>query len=446
MRTSLLAVALVGLLTPSIVYAQTFNSGSTGADGALDTATMPCNSEARGRVCHVQLPPDGVLNFTSVNVAGGDIVVFTRNLRNTPVYLLAQGPVTIEGTIDVNSHFERTPGPGGYHGGAWPYQSMGLPGFGPGAGPQPSGYPNGIWVGPLSLVPLIGGSGGRGGQCEAFSNVGQEGTGGGGAIAIASSTSVTITGRISAKSEGGFFNPGCGGNWGFGSGGAIRIVGSSVTVSGTLTAESGYQCGWGWCSSPNPSSAGVIRIEAPLGALAFNGGSTPAAVLSTIYPTIVSPAPPTLSILSVGGYPVPSYSGQRFDTVDLLLPTQLPDPIHVVAAASNIPIGTQVGISFGTGNVGTVVPGTLSGTLESSTTTVQVSGLNRTALAYLFVSATFSVPQSAANANPSGADHVERARVTAAPGAAPAVTFLRSDGTAIDPNRLPSEFLRQFQR
>jgi hypothetical protein len=98
----MIAAVLVGLFMPPLVSAQTFNSGSTGADGALDTPTMPCNSEARGRVCEIQLPPDGVLNFTTVNVASGDIVVLTRNLRNTPVYLLAQGPVTIEGAIDVS--------------------------------------------------------------------------------------------------------------------------------------------------------------------------------------------------------------------------------------------------------------------------------------------------------------------------------------------------------
>ncbi len=437
------AIGVLLFLWPATGNAQSFSSGSTGADGALETMTMACNSEARGRVCEVQLPADGVLNFTTAHVASGDILIFARNLRNTPVYLLAQGAVTIEGSIDASSHFERTPGPGGYHGGAWPYPSEGLPGFGPGAAPQSDGGPNGIWVGPLSLVPLIGGSGGRGGRCEAFPNVGREGTGGGGAIAIASSTSVTITGTISANSEGGFFNPGCGGNWGFGSGGAIRIVGSSVTVSGSLTAQSGYQCGFGFCGSPDPSSAGVIRIEA--GTLAFTGGSSPAAVLSNINPTIVSSAPPTLSILSVGGYPVPSYSGQRFDTVDLILPSQLPDPIHVVVTANNIPVGTQVGISFGTGNVGAVVPGTLSGSLESSTTTVQVSGLNRTALAYLFVSATFSVPQSAANANPAGADHVAQVRVEAAPGGAPKFVFLRADGSVVDVRLLPAAFLRHFR-
>jgi len=392
--------------------------------------------------CVVQLPANGVLNYTTVNVPVNKELFFKRNLLNTPVYLLAQGAVTIAGRIDLTgSQYE--PGPGGFAGGSWAPYSPVLPGFGPGAGPQLDGNPNGKWVGPLSLVPLIGGSGGAGGGCADSPNYGAHGGGGGGAVVIASSTSVMITGGTIAANGGSFgFSPGCGpASWGFGSGGSIRVMGNTVTVTGSLQASGGCNFS-GSCYPPFP---GVIRLEAPAGALSFTGSAAPAAVLSTINPVILPSAPSSLSITSVGGYPVPSYAGQRVDTVDLLLPTQLPDPINVVVAASNIPVGTPVQINFGTTNAGTVTPGTLTGTLSSSSATVQVSGLNRTQLAYLFVSATVAVPQGAALFNPSGREHVAQVRITAEPGAAPQFAFLRDDGSAIDSARLPSEFLAQFQ-
>lgn len=410
--------------TPSVVSAQTFSSGSTGADGALDLATMACTS-----YCEVQLPPSGVLNYSTINVPSGKILVFKKNLHNTPVVLLAQGAVTIAGSIFAMSPRawganvpEREPGPGGFYGG-----SQGQPGFGPGGG---GAVVHGVWVGPLSLVPLVGGSGGTGCPQPACPNGNGEGSGGGGAIAIASSASIAVTGQILAYS----LTPSGGG---MGSGGAIRLVANSITASGNFNA--GQNGGLG------PGS-GVVRLEAPAGALTYTGASVPAAVLSTINPAIFSSAPASLSITSVGGYAVPAYAGQRFDTVDILLPTQLPDPIPVVVAAGNIPVGTPVTITFGTTNSGTVMPGVLAGTAQSSSATIQVSGLNRLALAYLFVSATFAVPPSAAQFAASSPDNVVQLRVSSAPGGPSQFAYLRADGSAVEPNTLPAEFLRQFQR
>jgi hypothetical protein len=439
------AAALFISLDASQAYGQTFSSASTGADGALDLTTMSCPDVIFGSpACYVQLPPNGVLNYTTINVPAGRILAFKRNLQNTPAYLLAQGPVTVQGAIIVSSLGGREPGPGGFWGGAWSYPpGVGLPGFGPGAGPQPNGSRDAKWIGPLSLVPAIGGSGGSGGGCDSFPHVGHDGTGGGGAIVIASSASVTVTGSISANGGSFFFNPGCGGNsaWGFGSGGSIRLIGNTVTVSGTLSAVGGCNlvgCGVG-------PEKGVIRLEAPSGTLAFTGSADPAAVLSPINPVVVGSTPTSLSIISVGGYPVPSHSGQRFDTVDLLLPVQLPDPINVVVAATNIPLGTSVGINFGTGNSGTVTPGTLTGSLSSSSATVQVSGLNRASLAYLFVSATFAVSAGAAQMNPPGPDQVAKVQVTAAPGARPLFSFQRADGSTIHAQQLPPDLLKYFR-
>jgi hypothetical protein len=418
-----------------VAHAQTFSSGSTGADGALDLTSGD-------RV--VQLPESGILNYTTINIPANKVLRFKPNLRNTPVTLLAQGDVNIAGQISVSAGENaqvgvvtgagtgsdaRFPGPGGFFGGA-----ISQPGFGPGGGLPISGFSdskNAKWVGPLSLVPIIGGSGGAGPTCGGFS-----GGGGGGAIVLASSKSIVISGSIYAtgSSPSTVYECLVVDTGGGGSGGAVRLVANSVTVSGNLNA-SGF---------PGLANAGTIRVEAPLEALNFTGGSIPAAVRSTINPAIVSSAPPNLTIVSVGGFPVPSYSGTRFDTVDLLLPNQLPDPISVVVQASNIPVSTPVKITFGTSTGASSTTGTLAGTLASSTATLSVSGLSRTAVTYLFVSTTFSVPSSAAIFNQEGPDRVADIRMNAELGAKPTLAFLRSDGTQIELGNVPETLRRYF--
>lgn len=86
----LVVVCALGTVFP--VLAQTFNSGSTGALGAFAPASNTT----------VVLPPDGVLNYTTVTIPAGVTVTFQPNSANTPVTLLAQGDVSIAGTINLN--------------------------------------------------------------------------------------------------------------------------------------------------------------------------------------------------------------------------------------------------------------------------------------------------------------------------------------------------------
>jgi hypothetical protein len=402
---------------------QSFSSGSTGADGALDLAAMSCTE------CWVQLPPSGVLNYTTVNIPAGKTLKFRKNALNTPVFMLAQGDVAIAGAVHVgsggtNSHGDQDPslpGPGGFPGGG-----AGLPGLGPGGGTV--GDPNGRWVGPLSLVPLVGGSGGGNKAC-----------GGGGAILIASSQNISVAGSIMARSD-----SWSSWNWWAGSGGAIRLVANSIGVAGVLGAESWYDQG-GFAHAANP---GVIRLEAPLDALSFTGSANPAPVISTINPTLFASATPSLTIVSVGGYSVPGYAGSRMDAADLVLPNQLTDPINIVVNASNIPIGTQIDIIFG-GGTGTSTPGVLSGSFASSSATGTVSGLTRTGLTYLYAQAVFAPSGGGGGGgggeNPPGPDHVAQVRVTAPPGGRPAYAFLRSNGTEIPAGLLSRAFLEQYR-
>ena len=229
------------------------NSGSTGVDGALNPSV---NTE-------IQLPPSGILNYTSINIPAGVTVKFKKNVLNTPVYLLASGDVTIAGAINVsatdgkwtgtsgdgNTADDGIPGlggPGGFDGGrggradqaATPAIIRGGAGLGPGGGlggnEQADGscattgryYPrlgmggayatqgsNYAWnacqtsqrifaqpYGSSSLQPLIGGSGGGGGR-GGSNYAGPGGGGGGGAILIASSGTINLvsTGGIAAS-------------------------------------------------------------------------------------------------------------------------------------------------------------------------------------------------------------------------------------------------------
>ena len=83
--------ALWGLLMiPGLALA--FDSGSTGTDGDFNPTADT----------QLQLPADGILNFKSVNIPTGVTVSFKKNAANTPVYLLAQGNLTLAGKIDIS--------------------------------------------------------------------------------------------------------------------------------------------------------------------------------------------------------------------------------------------------------------------------------------------------------------------------------------------------------
>jgi hypothetical protein len=190
---------------------------------------------------------------------------------------------------------------------------------------------------------------------------------------------------------------------------------------------------------------GIIRIEAPAGSLVYTGSSNPLPILSTtINPQIVSDSStPSLSITSVGGFPV-SYTAGRPDMVDLILPSQAVDPINVVVQAHNIPVGTQVNLNISGPSPGTFTPGTLSGTQASSTTTIAVSGLSRTGATYMIAFADFTLPASMSKVNHKGPDQIAKVRIIAKPGTDSKLVFLRKNGTEIDLAKVPKAIQQQF--
>lgn len=282
---SIYKLALLGsLLATSATVFAAYESGSTGADGAFN----PTTSQS------IQLPADGIFNYTSVNIPTGVTITYIKNAANTPVTILSAGDVTIAGTIDVSA---TTPdatsggkgGPGGFDGGnagsAAPRASwlngytgptVGRAGVGPGGGaPGAPKYPGAIYTnsyfdltaggggayglappasggicpttpgviyGNATLTPLIGGSGGGGGIGGPLLS-GTGGGGGGGAILIAASGIINVTGSILAN--GGTpvalnsLGTGRGTSGGGGSGGAIRLIAATVSGNGTISAVGG---------------------------------------------------------------------------------------------------------------------------------------------------------------------------------------------------------------
>ncbi len=165
---------------------------------------------------------------------------------------------------------------------------------------------------------------------------------------------------------------------------------------------------------------------------------------STINPEIVPANPPVLNIISIGGYPVPSYSGSSFSTVDVLLPTQLQDPIPVVIQATNVPANSPVSIAF-SGSVGaTSTTANLTGTNASSTATVFVSVSIALAVTYLFASTTFDASLIAGNINMSDPNRPAKIELAAAPGRKTTYRFLRRDGSEIGADKLPEALHRLF--
>ena len=198
--------------------AQRKDRAFTGQDGALSFMTPGTLAfDPKNFAPPLNATNDGVYQFSSISIGKEVTVKLSSKALAGPVIWLSQGPVVIEGDIDLDGEdggetgaMPSTAGAGGYAGGA----------------PTKSGYgPQNFKLNEF-LVPLVGGTGGAGGAtCR--------GGAGGGALLIASESSITIRGRIHAN--GGKSATGCipGG------GGAIRLVAPTIDGEGSLSAKAG---------------------------------------------------------------------------------------------------------------------------------------------------------------------------------------------------------------
>jgi len=405
------AAAVFAGLSITAAWCQTFNSGSTGADGDLifpnaqpgqtiifDPTTLntplPANHGSIYNFGVITIPKGVTVKLSGPNVAG-------------PQYWLATGAVDIEGTVDlsggagyaatnlISQRIPSIPGPGGFPGGvggsggnypAEPGQGPagGAPPGGTGSGCGASGYPGGFSANQF-LVPLIGGSGGGGGTGL---TLGAGGGAGGGAILIASSAPITINGSIVAA--GGSVASAGGGS---GSGGAIRLMAATIQGNGTLNVSGGQSgsCYGGY------SVSGLARLEAfnQLFSGSIRGNSASGSPYNTFLPT--SGSEPTLTVATVNGVTVTPTPQGNFVVPDVTFSAT--GPVQVVINGSNIPPGTPVSLQFYSENGPDIVMANaaqLQGSSASSTAIVMVNlpaGFSRG-----FISASFS-SQSAAQTN-----------------------------------------------
>lgn len=424
-----MAVLLAGGVLAPAAIAGTFESGSTGADGALNITTNTT----------LTVPPSGVWHYTTISISAGATLSFLKNAANTPITMLASGDVNILGTIDlsggpggdVDPNLNATPtapnggtgGPGGQDGGAGGTQIpptaniYGSRGRGPGGGqggaggsgtvcagggggfgsagasgvsdnpvsgycPQGSVGPGGEAYGTGVLVPLVGGSGGGGGaHVQGCTSAGAGG--GGGALLIASSGTITLTGTIKANGgkggtgvslSGPFCNNYRAAPGGGGSGGAVRLVATSFAGTGQITVNGGDGGPYNGTSGGGEGGPGRIRVESLTATAAWSFSATPSLGMPGTT-TLASGA--TLSISSVGGVAAPATPAGAYATPDITLPSSAINPMTVNLAAANIPLGTTVAVRV-TPQVGRQTPDTftstaLSGTLASSTATASVT-------------------------------------------------------------------------
>src|SRR2546428_7395377 len=117
----------------SVAQAQSFNSGSTGVDGALDLSNLAPGTVLKFNPANFNPPldqdGDNVYHFTTINIPQGITVKLSGDILTGPVWWLATGDVQVNGTIDLNgengpgpapilaSRRRAVPGAGGYSGG-----------------------------------------------------------------------------------------------------------------------------------------------------------------------------------------------------------------------------------------------------------------------------------------------------------------------------------------
>lgn len=452
------AVAVVLLLSAVPAEAQ-YNSGSSGIHGVFPppqtdgtvpgTANIVWNMRTGGvRYCStytigtgsdqcdansstdvfVQIPgtagggpPNGVYEFTNVNVVG--VTGFTRRLiivgtsSNVPLSILSQGDIRLLPSPGSNSlqlfiNGQTPPvvsdnfaaaggkgGPGGFdgalsgNGGEIP--EHGGTGFGPTGGTggradaQTAEALNaaGAGVPPVnqSLTPLSGGSGGGGAAGVSGANTlncgttplgygGGPGGGGGGALLLAASNSVTIGSFVSILAHGGTGSrnnvTNCGLFGGGGGGGSVRIVAQEFTGAGTIDVRGGTRN-----NGLSPAAGGVVRIETAINTFTGNiSGASGGSFLS--FPTTAVPTnQPQLHVVSIAGQNAPTNPSASLAVPDITFASAIEAPVTVNIAANNVPLGTTVNVRVvpSVGQPTNATSTALAGTLASSTATATVT-------------------------------------------------------------------------
>jgi len=457
-RSWLVAVAaVISLLLPVGSAFGAFDSGSTGTTAFAPQANI-----------EVELPPDGVLQYTTVNIPAGVTVTFKKNANNTGVTILASGDVTIDGIIDVsgkdaNGVLGGYGGPGGFKGGSGGVtMKNGNRGEGPGGGGGGlarneasysgggggAGYSSsgsnggnggigglegigGSSYGNERILPIIGGSGGGGGGGNNTRAHAGSGGGGGGAILIASSGTINITGAIKANGGSGSLGAdNCVGLGGGGSGGSIRLLANIITGEGTVTANYGAGRSSSCTAYDNGGNGAYGRIR--LEAMTINRAAMTTPVYSPGYPyAVMPPGMPSLKIVSAGNVAAPGNPLGVYAGTDIILSTRTTNPVKVVIQGGNIPVGTTVTLKAlpELGSI-TTATGILSGTLESSSVEIPIT-ISSKAPSILLASVTYELLASNGGPVYAEGEAVKFVRVEAGMEGKTVVTYITETGREV---------------
>lgn len=281
--------------------------------------------------------PNGIWNYTTIDVGPNTIVEFLPNQDNTPARWLASGDVVIEGILDLSASRREEesldpltrslggyPGPGGYKGATGGPEGVNLRIFGDGPG-------GGLYTGASKsndgdfddygnpwLYPLTGGSG-AGNLNASFG-----GGGGGGAIEISSSGEVILFGSI--LTNGSSQNNSVSGT---GSRGAVLLRSNSLkTPDGTIAADHIKLEAW-----DRETDDLNVEMENPFQNL--NEGLP-------LLPVVTDAPVPKIWIESVNGIPIsnPTTASESPDEVDADFTTT--DPVSIIVKGENIPLGAEI--------------------------------------------------------------------------------------------------------
>jgi len=360
-----LLISLLGFVGATPAAHAQFNVPSDGSDGAFNPTQNVTIDLGTAKTATWDTPADYnlqgvydpeqwivVYKFTSVNIPSNVTVTFKNHPKNPPVVWLVQGDVTINGTVRLDGAangrepFHADGGPGAFRGAK--YLAFSTGGFGWGASNGNNGAPT-VMVGNSGVFPLIGGSGGSWAVNGCIQD-GRNGTGGGGAILIASGTRVMGGGSIRADSP---YNSHHCGSFGAGGGGQVRVVAPLVSIP-TVTATGAIN--------------GRIRLE---GNSITVGNSLPAysgAPLPTSFVFLRHALTPAIRVVSIGGVAAPADpTGAFASPTDVVVPNP---QVQIVLECKNVPSNATVEVELrsATNTNYTKVSATFqSGNLEQST-------------------------------------------------------------------------------
>jgi hypothetical protein len=193
---------------------------------------------------------------------------------------------------------------------------------------------------------------------------GEGGGAGGGALLIASPSSITVNGTIQAN--GGGVLSGLGGP---GAGGGIRLVAPSIGGGGLLSVNGGSNLA---CCRTISAAGGLIRLDTFFDSFShrFNGPFQIGSTMAVFPPTI---HPPAITVTAVNGANLPQPPTGGPQPPDAAINTTA--PVTVTIQASFIPLGTVLTLFVSSDNntEQAIQTTPLQGTFESSIATASVT-------------------------------------------------------------------------